>query len=810
MKTFIAILGIWRVLSFGAYNHALCFSLITPSSRKSHSGEALGFTIEQGEVPNCTVTMAHSPLHQDDGFLRTIRSCETVVAVRDVMPFHSSTNASITALMATAALRRITELIMVRQNKSIANNSITGIRRDDDTVLRLLDILQSSTSIPLTVATEALISLYILKKTGCFPVTALEPTALFLWQEVIPRQIDEFTTMTSPRQLMNCLRAANSFQWSTNSLQYTFIAKRLVKGDALSKLDMEDLSRMLTSLAHRSSTSKSIREWTGDELPEDLILSFLRRLRKNRGVMTRQLCVNVLNAALKLLDRTDPRSKMATEIRVVLYTLANHVLQMRANETAFIAWEAVALSQVLRQLHLEPHDRLILGLHETLERDVETILESANFDQLTHLSGALLELGAVRTHFLRQVGLKLRHTVETDTIEPWVASNLVRMVVLGDPRDEIAVQIFQTALHRLLQNDSFVKKANAVHVSNFLWFMWHTRWQDNDLVMVLGQRMLEADMLLECSTKVSCRLLSLFTNLWARSSAGTNPTNQPIQEQILFGLFQGLGEHLLSINMTALDVSSAVVAYAKASYIQDMGIFDHLVTLLSRNLLDEATNRQVASCLWACGKMAGYESNQEGSVGIDGEPPSLPYLKAAQDFVCHLSQRSKSLSPKDVAQSLWAVGRIRGIDSDDVVPLIYRAQELAGELNSHEIANIVWALSRIQSKEYRTVFLLTRRFTGRYSMPASSLLPTPQEAANILYALGRLNLRDEAVFHTLSNVIATQMNYTSAQAVANVLWAHRAVHIPPPQRLLDQWAEEKLGLVPVPMPQDYNFWDEVY
>jgi hypothetical protein len=100
-------------------------------------------------------------------------------------------------------------------------------------------------------------------------------------------------------------------------------------------------------------------------------------------------------------------------------------------------------------------------------------------------------------------------------------------------------------------------------------------------------------------------------------------------------------------------------------------------------------------------------------------------------------------------------------------------------------------LSKVKSQEFGLIFLLIRRVTHD-----ASLALTPQEAANILYALGRLDIRDEDVFKILSDIILDQIEVVSAPAIANVIWAHRVVYITPPQQLMDTWrAAQKLGYI---------------
>jgi hypothetical protein len=56
-----------------------------------------------------------------------------------------------------------------------------------------------------------------------------------------------------------------------------------------------------------------------------------------------------------------------------------------------------------------------------------------------------------------------------------------------------------------------------------------------------------------------------------------------------------------------------------------------------------------------------------------------------------------------------------------------------------------------------------------------------------------MNIRDIDVFRNLTNHVLEQHIHTaSAQTIANILWAHRTVHIEPPRQLLDSWASFKL------------------
>ena len=75
------------------------------------------------------------------------------------------------------------------------------------------------------------------------------------------------------------------------------------------------------------------------------------------------------------------------------------------------------------------------------------------------------------------------------------------------------------------------------------------------------------------------------------------------------------------------------------------------------------------------------------------------------------------------------------------------------------------------------------------------MLPTTQEAANILYALGKLQVDDEATFNMLGQLLIDQVETCTAQAIANALWAFQELGLAPPDQLLQRWTTEKLGLI---------------
>ena len=382
---------------------------------------------------------------------------------------------------------------------------------------------------------------------------------------------------------------------------------------------------------------------------------------------------------------------------------------------------------------------------------------------------------------VQRLGLRFLELVQKEYVDPRSANTILWSTLLLHRRDRAAMKPFMEAATFLILGSpkggdpSFLSACSDVELSNFAWFLSRTRCYDEEALFALANRILEPDILESFSPKSAARVLSSFTELIESSAEEAS-----VIHSVLSQLFHGLGTHLLSAQLTPAETSASMLAYAKASYIQDMGIFDHLADHL-REILESCSIRQVSEGLWACGKMMAWESDQNGE--LESEPP---YFKAAREYAAFLASLATQLTARDVSQAIWASGRLGIADFKIVCAFAYRARQVAPNCTSQEVATILWGLSKVGYDDRAVILAFTNRL--------KDLHPTSQEGATVLYALGRMDIRDDIVFSSMSNVMMEQLETASAQAVANALWAHRAVHIAPPQELLDSWAIQKLGL----------------
>jgi hypothetical protein len=759
----------------------------------------------------------------------------------------NSTSASVSAMMspniAASGLRRLSQLVMSTESdgSTSASASASGITKRSELLKELLPGLLEVIGMAVLVVPDQKsadsnsnshstpdmsMSIYALADTlqalsilagrdfgdgdvdGGEPVEEklqLQPLAQNVWER-LQRDGEQMVTHLGPRRLVECLRAASTLRLRREERQesgsggsfYQLSCERLTKGDALSKLTAADLATVLWCLASPSPTTNPS---STSLLPyeQNLVKAAVRRFRKKgvRGSASRKDLARALEAASRhmvALNDHDRESDLYQDIRVMAYTLCKETIKKISDSDADVSQQPLTFRESSKLLHLavllelETIDPLVGELCRTLGNNSQSNLESASISDLSRM---MADFERLRIKESSDVFLRLGETLEcilkdadtsADHTEPKDINSILRCAALLHGRNEAVMQPFRAAARLLFLNPSFLERCGPNELSNFVWFALLAQWYNGDVLEALATRILEPNIVDSFSPKMACRTLSTFTAITMSRSADSDES-VPLQQH-LFQLFESLGEHLLSSTLTPLDVSSGIYAYAKASYVRDMGIFDHLVGLLASRV-EEFNVRQVAQSLWACGKMMAWEIEPEE----ENDNPAHPYLPSATIMATFLGSQAESLTTKDVAQSIWAIGRLQIYDPAVLSPLANRAKAVAKHLTAQEIANIFWALSKVKSQDFGLIFLLMRRISHD-----TSLALTPQEAANILYALGRLDIRDEDVFRILSSIILDQIEVVSSSAIANVIWAHRVVYITPPQQLMNNWrAAKKLG-----------------
>jgi hypothetical protein len=710
-----------------------------------------------------------------------------------------------------AALRRVAHVSLQESRRKEADPSVLEIRNAlltnllEDIGGQIILVHRSkdpSVTVGIYALADVLEALAILSQRVDNGRSHMQPMARLVVGLMLRHENEEICHL-GPIRLVQCLQSLAALNLNNDDdrrLRHT-IYERLNKPDAVSKLPARSLSYGLRALA----TSKD--DTGGSGIRFKLSKSFMRRLRKQKVRVTASasdLCRALVACRDLVANQYGSAEEISEEASIFGFTTIRAILDMnKKGRVIYFSQMAAIVSSwaSLRKVDHSREDTLIEELFDVCEH--ADILSMCTVWQLQNILEGMEKLQVTnRPELVRLAGERLVEIVEQrsslGSLNPTTINSILRCPVLLHRRNAAVIGPYIQASVHLFCDSDFLGRTRVAELANFLWFMSTAHWYHNGSLKALTKRILETEVADSCTPKLASRILGTFTSIVSAQS--TRSVNEDIglqveMQELSSKLFHILGGHLLSSQMSPAEVSSALYAYAKASNVQDMGIYDHLVSQIA-SMSSHCSVRQLAQSLWSCGKMVTWEENKSENEDESYRPTwDPPYLQNAKHLATVLSTRMKELTPMDVTQCMWAVGRLRITDARLVCAFAYRAKQLTPELNSAEVAQIVWAFSRVNFDDEEVVQAFTSRMTS------DSLQPTPHEAATVLYALGILQHKDERAFSLLSNKILEQIESASAQSIANTLWAHRAVHITPPQQLLDSWATNKLGIVGI-QPQE--------
>ena len=604
-----------------------------------------------------------------------------------------------------------------------------------------------------------------------------------------------------PIRLMQCLQAMTKLGIVETPL-HSRIFEQLLKPNASSRLPAKYLAHGLDTLASLVRTSSS-HEACNNKLPETALLlrAFMRRLRKQ--AVREEATIDDLCRALSatddlwhsggLVDLEDEAAIFGfTTLRAILQKIHVQHIQISSSQmaTSISAWGTLTTGQ--------KQDMVIEDLLQICRSD--GILEYSSLHEIHKIASSIQELQcADHADILRSCGERLLVLTESGNISPSAFCAMLRSPVWLHRRNDYVMEPYLGACEAAVMNTTFLARCGVNDVVNLLWFASITRWRRDEVLKVIGKRIMDPQLCDRASPRTACRILATFTSIlsFPRRTSEKEASDHAVRE-LTGQLFHSYGGHLLTSQLNTAEISSALYAYAKASYFHDMGIFDHLMTLMAKGALlpGKTTVRQLTQSLWSCGKMSVWE--QAGATGgkdfcLDASAKDAPpYIKNAQTIANVLAARADELNHVDVTQCIWALGRL-GASNDSIIRrFACRAENLVHRMNAVEISNILWGLARAN---FRDVALLDE-LTGK--LVSGMVSVSAKEAAMSIYSLGRLGVGDATVYTELSSIMVGKIEDVSAQAVANTLWAYRNVNLRPPQELLDLWVTQKLGLVSVP------------
>ncbi|KAL7575449.1 hypothetical protein ACA910_007348 [Epithemia clementina (nom. ined.)] len=657
-------------------------------------------------------------------------------------------------------------------------------------------------------------------------VFRFEPMIQVVWRQLEAQEAEKYLC---PRRWLECLQAATILRLEHVSPLYVKIVQRLTKGDAISGLKPDQFVQILM-WASSGQKQESSRPSGHTEVEAQLLRSVARRLRKQgvRQMSSNQLLSKAIMATSMLLKQQPqyvPGSGAEVvegELKQLAYTLMFEKMQRLDGNSKYsmltlkllTSQEAASMFGCAALVVVNGTDPMVCQLCRALE--MNTTMETLTFADCSVIFQALTQWRyRVSSSAIREMGEALLVTNELFSFniypKPREVNHVLRCISLLYQSEPETVAPFRKLAEFLFQDKEFLCACSLSILSNFLWFSSVVMLSESVAITISEQILQAMDLNMQSvSPKVASRILSALTTLTVGrirgdSQEGNNAAVRHLND-LLYQSFDVFGEYLFSKRLDPHDISSALGAYAKAGYTLEPSVIDHLTSLLVMRL-EDCSVRQVVQSLWALAKMNEWDLACD-YLNLSSDDNFCPgFLSHVPALASHLSCHANQLSTKDISQTIWSLARLEQYDEASIAlwePLLERVNELQHLMTAQETANSLWALSKMPRKAYRSVFKLTQHLRNEQILKSLK----PQEATAILYALGRLDIRDEWVFSQLSQLILSKVEGTSSPAIAHVLWAHKKVHLRPPQEILDAWSSKKLGLVPVSSMNDD--WHDIF
>jgi len=573
------------------------------------------------------------------------------------------------------------------------------------------------------------------------------------------------------------------------------IGDRIQQGDACGRLSGRQLSTLLWAYAVLERPHAGIMK------------ASMRRLRKVRSGLPAWVIARTVWASARLVDRLDDpapfsgddvidhdviSARMREEAETLAFTLSEELLCPVADDDAhpkLLDLTAGNVADILSAFSaLELGDSVPIVSALSCHIGQQDVLDRCSIQDVSRILLSFQRMGLrSEVEAITLLGDRFAALTKVNGCGGKTLNTVLRAVsMLVRPGDSSRNSVFDAASELILESGSpFLSKCNEYEVASILWSFAQAQCVNTGVMMKLADRIMENDIVGQCSPSSASRMLWSFTVLISLFDEEDENISGLRDKQ--FQLFQSLGGIMLSSQLTPMDCSRAMWAMAKASYPLDMAVFDHLaVRLAVDEMLERSSVRQISEALWACGRMSNWEGKQDKDMSMVLIPP---YMESAKKYVATILARRDELSPKDVSQAIWSLGRLYLLaDIADDFALL--AEAVAPKCNGIEISGILFGLSRLGYTNAPVIEALTDRFTAPSVLESCSA----REISTVMVALGNIQYRNPELFSVLSTALMNNIHSASSESIASALSAYEDVNIVPPRVLFDCWASEKLGI----------------
>lgn len=304
-----------------------------------------------------------------------------------------------------------------------------------------------------------------------------------------------------------------------------------------------------------------------------------------------------------------------------------------------------------------------------------------------------------------------------------------------------------------------------------------------------------------------------------------------------------------SLLLTPTDTSATMWAMAQNSHIYlDLAKFDYFAkNMISfttssssssshQKMKKAASTKELSQCLWSCAKMVSWEILPTTTPPPASPTSSSSYINCAKQFAHELVLQKDLLSAKDVSRSIWSMGKLyesfifysgssdnsniivsEEKKKDDILKMVHslaiEAYHKKHLFNSHELASILWGLSKMsyhKSSSFHSSSIIKHPYSQQQSSKEDDdyyyydynkeernndnmldgstiiesliqeILSSPfflqecssQSASNILLALGRMEISSfsyssdvKKIFKQMSIVIMNKLSESTPQGI---------------------------------------------
>lgn len=685
--------------------------------------------------------------------IRLIKECK---AARDVQRVLNGTNISnLPPSVAATAMR-----VMVKFDRdSIITKRLLPdlLNRANTSVLERRNTTATSSNKTLYFVEDVLYSLSLLNKhEAMIPTTPLANICC----EILTEDVNTTLKLLHPRRLVEVAESINSLSLNQPRL-LDAVCERLARSDSLGKLQPPKICEGLMAISSYPVTTKA----------------FLRRLRKQsvRSKVSPRHLVMAIQSSGQLAHDED--------VKTIGYNMITRELLRPINgDSGENLINSLSVKQIVIILRtINKFDFKNIRVVKELETAFERKLGETSEREISMFLLFLREYDEIVT---QETGAALGERLlclcsDGGTLEPTSFVTALRSAIklFGKTNPAVLRPYLETMEYLCAHKTGFLSRIDSFQLSLLVESLVFVRYTEENILLEIATAIVKPQITGSISPSASYRILNSFNILVTRTPS---QTLQGFEEK----LFRLLGSNLLSAKIKPYEAAGAMFAYAKAGYILELGIFDHLSEVVSQNAW-HLPPRSIAQCLWSCGKMYELETNMQKLPSAEAPP----YLLSAAQLVKNLSTRCSELTAKDLAQCLWAMGRLDLYDQYAAETLAQQATKLLSTCFACEIANILWGLSNIGFDQKEPIITISRR------MLDSDVSASPKEAACVLYALATMGVTEDEIFSNLTSSMIGQMDQVSAQALANTLYAYKTANKRPPRTLLDAWVTERLGII---------------